>query len=314
MGLFSTKKDDKNGSALPNKKSSKDGKELLKRSKTLFIFASICAIATFVSVSILLSQTISQTSYYVLNQNVTARSQIDASMLTEVRTTTGAQPRNSLDLGDVQTGEVYAKYSLETGDVLSPSNAGPLNPINEGIPENFVTMSFTLPAEQAVAGNVKRGDYIDVISTSGEATDSSSQARYALRHVLVIDVLATPKTLTDGENTEGGGDDGSGVASLYTVAVSEKDAATLALVQATNFHVVLSSVQGAENPEDIRSTGDDVFGNNPVGDSGEGTSPSFDGEQAPSAEGEQTPPAEGEQTPPAEEEPVVPEVPSVPQD
>lgn len=319
MGLFGSSKTekDKTDPVSASTRKRKDNRSLLKRSKTLLTFASICAIAAGLGVFIVISQLLSQTSYYVLNQNVPARTLIEDSMLTEVRTTNGAQPRNSLDVGDVQSGEVYSKYALETGDVLSPSNAGALTRINEGIPEDFVVMSFTVPAEQAVAGNVKRGDYIDIIGTTGTAVDSSSLARYSLRHVLVLDVLATPRALNQGEGEQAAaeGGEGTGVANLYTVALSEKDASTLALLNGTSYHIVLSPAEGADSPEDIRSTGDDVFGNEPVDDSGAGTSPSFDGEPAPSSEAV-TPENGGEQgEAPAPEQPEnpVPEVPVVPE-
>lgn len=270
MGLFS--KSDKKDKNKPEKEK-KSTSDILKKSRTLFIIASVCAIVALGGTVALLTQTISQTSYYVLNQNVPARAQISDDMLTEVRTTQGGEPRNALDLGDLTNGDAYSKYALQEGDVLSGSNVGPLTPVNEGIPEDFVTMSFTVPAENAVAGNVKRGDYIDFIAKSGTAEDSSAQARYALRHVLVVDVRSTPTTINDVE--EDGSTEGSGVASLYTITVSEKDAATVALLQGSDYYIVLSPAVGSEEAKDIRSTGDDVFGNEPVGNSGEGTSPSF---------------------------------------
>lgn len=270
MGLFSKSepKEKNNGKEATRKNEN----NILKKSKTLILLASLCAILALGGTVFLLTQTISQTSYYVLNQNVPARAQITSDMLTEVRTTNGGEPRNALDIGDIQSGEAYSKYALQEGDVLAMSNVGPLTPVNEGIPEDFVTMSFTVPAENAVAGNVKRGDYIDFIAKSGDASDSSAQARYALRHVLVVDVRSTPTTI---DNSEEDGSEGSGVASLYTIAVSEKDAATVALLQGSDYYIVLSAATGADEPKDIRSTGDDVFGNELVGNSGEGTSPSF---------------------------------------
>lgn len=271
MGLFS-KSEPKDKTKSGKETQRKNDNNILKKSKTLILLASLCAILALSGTVFLLTQTISQTSYYVLNQNVPARSQITSEMLTEVRTTNGGEPRNALDLGDIQTGDVYSKYALQEGDVLAMSNVGPLTPVNEGIPEDFVTMSFTVPAENAVAGNVKRGDYIDFIAKSGTASDSSAQARYALRHVLVVDVRATPTTIDNAEEDSSGG---SGVASLYTITVSEKDAATVALLQGSDYYIVLSAAVGADDPKDIRSTGDDVFGNEPVGNSGEGTSPSF---------------------------------------
>ena len=39
----------------------------------------------------------------------------------------------------------HFKYALKEGDVLSPSNAGDLKAVNEEIPNDFVTVSFSVP-------------------------------------------------------------------------------------------------------------------------------------------------------------------------
>lgn len=267
------------------KKISEKDKKFMERPKSILLIAGSLAVVVAGLFFFILSQTIPQTSYYVLNQNVPARAEVQPGMLTEVRTTNGAQPRNSIQLGEVQQGGIYSKYALKEGDVLSPSNAGDLKAVNEGIPEDFVTVSFSVPAEDAVAGNLKRGDYIDIIAASGNATESSAEARFVLRHVILVDVLADAVALSDSGEDGGssapvgtGEEDSSssGVANLYTVAVSQEDAPKIALLQGVNVMLALSPSQGVQEDKNISSSGSEVFGDDPVGDSGEGTTPSFD--------------------------------------
>lgn len=295
MALFGKKDSDKKPRTVKEpestKKSTDKDKKFMEKPKSLLLIAGGLAITVAGLFFFILSQTIPQTSYYVLNQNVPARTLVQPNMLTEVRTTTGAEPRNAMQLGEVQQGDVYTKYALSEGDILSPSNAGDLIAVNEGIPKNFVTVSFSVPAENAVAGNLKRGDYIDIIAASGNATEVSSKAQYVLRHVLLVDVLDQAVSLSEasggnsssgtGEVTETGTEEsssGSGVANLYTVAVSQQDATKIALLQGVDVLLALSPAEGVQSEESISSSGSEIFGDEPVGDSGAGTSPSFDGE------------------------------------
>lgn len=259
-------------------------KKYLERPKALILIAVTLGLLVCIGFFTILSQTISQTTYYTLNQNVPARTLIKPDMLKEVKATNGTQPKNALSVGDVQNGDVYAKYSLDSGDILTPSNAGPLAPVNAGIPKNFVTVSFSVPAENAVAGNLKRGDYVDIIASNGNATDSSARAQYVLRHVLLVDVLSDPKSMSSsGDNSSSSSkssssdkdSSGSGVASLYTVAVNQTDATKIALLNGVNILLALSPADGAGTPSNIYSNGSEVFGNDKVGDSGKGTDPSF---------------------------------------
>lgn len=295
MALFgkkdSTKKPREAKQPESTKKVSDKDKKFMEKPKSLILIAGVLAVIVTGLFFFILSQTIPQTSYYVLNQDVPARAQVQPGMLTEVRTTNGAEPRNAIQLGEVQQGGVYSKYALKQGDVLSPSNAGPLKPINKGIPSDFVTVSFSAPAENAVAGNLKRGDYIDIIAASGNAAESDAKARYVLRHVLLVDVRSDAVSLAENGEEGGGGDAGagavgtdtgesssSGVANLYVVAVSQEDAPKIALLQGVNIMLAMSPADGVTTEDSISSSGSEVFGDEPVGDSGEGTSSSFDEE------------------------------------
>lgn len=260
---------------------SKPGKTF-SGNKTWFVFAIVPAIAAAAILFTLLSQLVATTTYYVLSTDVPARSQVTADMLTEVVASQGSEPRNALGLEDVIDNEVYAKYALNTGDILTASNTGDEIPLQQGIPDDYVVASFVSDASNAVAGKLSTGNYIDIIASD---TDSNT-AKYALRHVLLLDVSSDPSAIGEGEEvtesengTEVSTQDQmrSGVPSLYTVALPEKDAATLALIRGDDLLVVLSpkSSDEAFQDKDIQSSLQDVYGEGSVSDSGRGTDPSF---------------------------------------
>src|SRR5690606_4947985 len=110
-----------------------------------------------------------------------------------------------------------------------------------GIPDNFVVASFAAPAESAVAGRIKRGDYVDIISLEEDPETEARLAKYVLRSVLVLDVNSDLARAANVEAAEADTGDPeatasdsaaarSGVPALYTVGVSREDALTLALI------------------------------------------------------------------------------------
>lgn len=271
-------------SLFSSSKPSASGASSLKGGKVLWGVAILMAILVAASMFMLLSSVASTSTYYVLNQDVAARTQITPDMMTAVVTSDGGQPRNAATLADVQTGKVYSKYALNTGDVVSMSNSGPLTPINEGVPDTYVITSFAVSAENAVAGRVKRGDYIDVIAVT---TDSAGDERskYILRNVLVLDVnsdltqvsaatanSSTGATASDSQEARGG------IPSLYTVGLPPIDAARLSLAANDTLFIVLSPIQNVEDgvtPEDLSVNQSDLFGDAAVGNAGLGTDSTF---------------------------------------
>lgn len=280
----------------PKKKPSKT----FSGNKTWFVFAIIAAVAAAGLIFAILSQLVSTTTYYVLNQDVPARNQVTQEMLTPVVTSNGSQPRNALGLAEVTDPEnpVYAKYAINTGDILAASNTGGLTSLQEGIPEDYVMVSFVADANNAVAGKLSTGNYIDLIAVGGAQGDSSV-AKYVLRNVLVTDVSSDPSAIGDTTNqaTDENGNPlesstptsaqdqlRSGIPALYTVALPPADAAKLALIRDAELLVVLSpkAHQPNENgefpkfkPEDITVTEGEIFSNTPVDNSGKGTDPTF---------------------------------------
>jgi Flp pilus assembly protein CpaB len=225
------------------------------------------------------------TTYYVLGQDVPSRTQITPEMLVPVEASLGGQPRNALDItaiqqANVQGGEgAFSLVPLHAGDVLSPSTVGPLERINADLPAGFVAASFALTPENAVAGKVRQGDYIDVIAVD-DSNAAGTTSKVVLHHVLVLDVTSDPQTITqsatsgqEGAELEVGPESSAvrgGIPSLYVVGVSPQDAVRLALVRDKNLLITLSandSTGGLDAQTQIGS----LFTGGEVPDSGAGT-------------------------------------------
>lgn len=261
-------------SMIKNTKNSFEGRKLW------FFFAAVAALLTAVVLFIILSQVTSTSTYYVLNKDVAARTQITEDMLQEVVTSTNGEPQNALDKADILAEPTYAKYGLAAGDILTTSNTGPLNPIEEGIPDNFVVATFEAPASFAAGGKIKRGSYVDLIVVQDET------ASYFLQHVLVLDATvnldnasASGTTNTNGTTTSAAesSEIRNGVPVLYTVGVSPADAAKIAVATQSTIYVVLSANQTSEPVEPIEVTVDLGSLSGLITDSGAGTDNTFSG-------------------------------------
>lgn len=259
--------------------------------KTWFGFAIVSALVAAGLIFGILSQMLATTTYYVLNAEVPARSQITEDMLTEVSASKGTEPRNALTLSDVAFGEVYAKIALNTGDVLSASNTGDQVSLHKGIPEDFVVASFIAEPNNAVGGKLTAGNYIDIFATT-DAGDGK-KTKSVLRHIIIVDATASATDFVESEDVtdETTAQDtlrSAGVPFLYTVALSEEDAATLSNVRDNEIFLALSSAESDTKFVDKNITVDskDVFSDRKVTNSGEGTDPNFG--QADNAEGATT--------------------------
>lgn len=251
---------------------------LLGGSKTIWV-AAICAalLAAFIALTILGAAT-ARESYLVLIQNVPARTQITRDMLDWKETVKDGIPPNAISEREILDGEVFALVPLRVGDVPSASTVGPLARIDSDLPANFVVASFQVTPENAVAGKVRKGDYIDMIATSGD--DLGAVAKVVMHHVLVLDVTVAPDTIADAATSGAEGADidpgpesaavRGGIPSVYTVAVSPADATRLALVRDKNIMVTLSANTTTGSVEAQTQMGN-VFGPEAVGDSGAGT-------------------------------------------
>lgn len=121
-------------------------------------------------------------TYYVLSENVPAKQEIKADMLEEVTVNKDGVPPTAITKGQVESGQVVSKIPLEKGDILTASNTGVSLDTSAGIPDDWVVTSLNISSNDAVGGQVSRGDYFDIVGITSEG------AKYIATNVLALDV------------------------------------------------------------------------------------------------------------------------------
>jgi Flp pilus assembly protein CpaB len=311
-------------------------KSLFNGRKMWFIFSAAAALAAALITFVLMNTATAKDTYYVLSSDIPARTQITPDLLTEVQTSAGSVPPSSLGISDL-TEESYSLYSLKAGDILTSSNTGDKLSLTEGLPEDYVVASFTADPSMAAGGNVKRGDYIDIIALIDDSTVTGvdgTAASYVLQRALVIDATvdldtyssddsAAETTTADGtgttttdtgavsDNTSGAAIR-SGIPTMFTVGLSPENAAILALATQQELYVVLSSADSVNNetvPTGLTpATNSGIWGN--PRNAGEGTDNTFGqggGVEKPSATDNATEEPSAPSSPTVTEEPTTDE-------
>lgn len=290
-----------------SKKSSFDAR------KMWWIFAAVSSLVVAALAFGIMSAVTATEKYYVLKENVPARTEILPGMLEEIVVQAGSTPPNSLSLRDLEMGDQYALVDLEAGDTLTPSTVGPIAPLTAGIPDDFVVASFVAEPSLAAAGNVKRGSYIDIILLNrGDVPNAEQGATYAMTRVLVIETAtsldsetSTPVNSETGQTAEASAESArlSGIPAIYTVGVSQEDAVKLAALSEFSLYIVLSSVDTVEDDSasevNITYTIERIW-SEPASNAGKGTDSTFT--------------AKGESSDSETEEPSAPSAPSAPED
>lgn len=132
-----------------------------------------------------LSQALAQETYYILNTDVPSKSQITPSMLNKIETSKGTAPQNALTAAQVETAQVFSRYPLKAGDIVTPSNTGSLQESGVGIPDDWVRTSFVIASENTADGTIGRGDYIDIL-----ITEENGDSRYLFTNILILDTVS----------------------------------------------------------------------------------------------------------------------------
>lgn len=117
-----------------------------------------------------LRQVFQTEDYYILNQNIPARTKVTSQMLGKVTTTKGGAPRAAISAVQVEQGDVYSKYPLYAGDILTESNTGLTLDTSSGIPDDWSVTTINIASAKAVGGQVKKGDYFDILVTGEQGT------------------------------------------------------------------------------------------------------------------------------------------------
>jgi Flp pilus assembly protein CpaB len=263
----------------------------------LFILGGISMLITVGIVFAILSTVTQTTKYYVLSHDVKARDQITAQDLQEVTISANGAPR-SYGLAQVQQSQLFAKYNLSAGDVLSDSNVtDKLTDIRAGLPTNYVVASFTAAPASAASGKIQSGDYVDLYVINDSSSDQNTSHMF-LQHVLVLDAQANLDNANDStaaadtSSTSGTTDAASGdasaadaantrqgIPSLFTVGLSQENAARLILADSKYTISVVLSSQAASDADtnkalpgtDVGASSEDIFSGE-APDGGQGTS------------------------------------------
>lgn len=193
----------------------------LRNNKLIFALIGVLVIIVFVGALTLLRGIYQTETYYVLKEDVPTRTQIVPAMLTPVVASAGSAPEAAKGIADVQTGNVYSRFPLAAGDILTNSNVDTgLSDIANGVPDSWVITSFAVGADDAVGGRVHRGDYFDIMIAQADGSF------YPFVNVLAIDttVSLSSASSNNAANTQEAHD---GQTSQYVVGMAPGDAARL---------------------------------------------------------------------------------------
>lgn len=117
-----------------------------------------------------LRQVFQTEDYYILNQNIPARTKVTVEMLEKITTNKGGAPQAAISAAQVKQGDVYSKYPLFAGDILTESNTGLTLDTSAGIPDDWSVTTINIASSKAVGGQVKKGDYFDILVTGEQGS------------------------------------------------------------------------------------------------------------------------------------------------
>lgn len=202
----------------------KSGNSFWKNNSVIIGGIAALIVIAFVGIATFLQSFYQTETYYVLSDEYgdtyPTRTEVTEDMLKPLIIAEGSAPPNALPLETIQQNYVYTKFSLNAGDVLTYSNAGPVTDISSGVPEDWVITNFSVGADNAVGGRIYAGDYFDILV----ATEDGSF--YPFVNVLALDTTVDLSGASSAEaaETEEAYD---GQTSQYVVAMSPKNAGAL---------------------------------------------------------------------------------------
>lgn len=189
------------------------GGSKFKDQKALWVLILVLALAIGMGLFSIISNYTKQDTYYVLATSVEARQQITPDELTPKPAIHGNAPQNAIGLDEINSGRYFAKYPLQAGDVVSNSNAGSLDAINLGVPDNWTITSFEPEGDDPIVQSLHAGDYFDLMVTNmkkadqrpevaneqNEVTDNIKVGGWLFRNVMILD---NPNTTTDSQSND----------------------------------------------------------------------------------------------------------------
>jgi hypothetical protein len=223
----------------------------LRNNKLIWVSIIVLVVIVFVGALNYLKAFYQTETYYILNQDVPARTLILPDMLSPVTTSAGTAPIAALGIAEVQANDAYAQYPLLQGDILTGSNVGGLSDVAVGIPDNWVITNFSIDADSAASGRIVRGTYFDIMMIGGEGAEvaGTGGVHYPFINVLALDVTTSISALSSSQAADSE-EARVGQTDLYSVGATPADAARLqsAIAQGGTMKLVLSPRQNEYNP------------------------------------------------------------------
>lgn len=168
-----------------------------RNNKLIFALTALLMAVAFVITLTLVRNVYQTETYYVLNQDVPTRTQLTPEMLQPVTTSQDTAPPNAKGISDIQSGYVYTKYPLAAGDIITDSNAGAYENISTGIPDTWVVTSFSVLADDAVGGRIRRGTYFDMM-----VVPQKGESYYPFVNVLALDTTVSLNSASSSQAAE----------------------------------------------------------------------------------------------------------------
>lgn len=237
-------------------KRNRSGTPRLNNNKLILGAFVALLILVFVGLLSFLKGNFQTETYYVLNdaqgETIPARTLITEDMLAPMVIAEGTAPPTALSMDEIMNGYVYTKHALEPGDILTASNAGMVDDIYNGIPDDWVITNFSVSADNAVGGRIRPGTYFDMMVTD------ENGSFYPFVNVLTLDATVDMSGASSAVAVETS-EAYDGQTSQYVVAMSPQDAGRLQhVVKRYNdgIRLVLSPKQNNYNKPNIADYSD----------------------------------------------------------
>jgi hypothetical protein len=153
-----------------------------KKNLTLIAIVLLVVVVVTGGLFFTLSTAFKTDTYYILNTDIPAKKPVTTDMLSPVKTSAGTAPANAIGIEQVQRGVVFTKFPLKAKDILTPSNTTGGMSLTTGIPDTWGITSFNITSDNAVGGNIGRGEYFDILGVNPDGS------RFLFLNVLALDV------------------------------------------------------------------------------------------------------------------------------
>lgn len=243
----------------------------MKKTVSLGIAAGAALVAAGGAYAVVSSAQPDTVQVYSLTQPLAANQLVTSSDI-QVREVT---PDGELDVyiteEDLNNQLWFAQVGLPAGTPLTTTVVGTETKTQIDLPENTVIASFEADPASAVAGKVQAGSYINITAV-GDDENGDEVARVILNRIYVLDVTTDVSSVssTGSQNVDDSEQPGpnnpaiyGGIPSLYTVAVTNEQAAKLALARNADLYITLTK-KDAVGELDVSVSESEVFSGGPV--------------------------------------------------